>query len=162
MTTFSDINIINTDEGRAMLCMQNPDVCITSQEVITQQKNEPLILEIQIRQGKILVCEHSQLKCLDLLLESDTIDTLAALNVLSPKEISVIRYLASGYSVSDIARRRCRSVKTISGQKINALKKLDLKNEMELHLWLTKKMSLKSCSCLNDNSCGKDSANLTA
>lgn len=43
---------------------------------------------------------------------------------LSPREIEVVRLLASGLSVSEIGVRLHRSVKTISSHKISALRKL--------------------------------------
>jgi len=49
------------------------------------------------------------------------------LNGLTPCEESVIKMIFRGMSVSDISKSRGRSIKTISGQKLSALKKLGLK-----------------------------------
>ena len=51
---------------------------------------------------------------------------------LSPKEHEILRLFISGQSVSDIARRLNRSVKTISGQKISAMRKLEVTIDQDL------------------------------
>jgi two-component system capsular synthesis response regulator RcsB len=51
---------------------------------------------------------------------------------LSWREVEVVRLCASGMSITDIARRCRRSVKTISTQKHSAMKKLGIKNDAEL------------------------------
>lgn len=52
---------------------------------------------------------------------------------LSPREAEVIRLLASGLSVSEIALRLERSLKTISRQKMDAMRKLGLESDVELY-----------------------------
>ncbi|TDV37021.1 LuxR family two component transcriptional regulator [Paraburkholderia caballeronis] len=52
---------------------------------------------------------------------------------LSRREIEVIVHYASGLSVTEIAVRLGRSVKTISAQKCSAMKKLSLANDVELY-----------------------------
>ena len=51
---------------------------------------------------------------------------------LSLKEIEVVRLLANGMSVTQVASYIHRSVKTISTQKTNAMQKLGLKSDSEL------------------------------
>lgn len=51
---------------------------------------------------------------------------------LSLKEIEVVRLLANGMSVTQVASYLHRSVKTISTQKTNAMQKLGLKSDSEL------------------------------
>lgn len=51
---------------------------------------------------------------------------------LSPREIEVVRLFASGLSVSEIAVRLNRSIKTVSSHKISALRKLGVKGDAEL------------------------------
>lgn len=53
-------------------------------------------------------------------------------SLLSPREFEVIRLFASGQSVGDIARRLNRSSKTVSTQKVNAMRKLGAKTDQEL------------------------------
>jgi two-component system capsular synthesis response regulator RcsB len=53
------------------------------------------------------------------------------LNV-SPRESEVIRFLAQGLTVSEVARRTERSVKTISQQKRDAMRKLGLDSDKQL------------------------------
>ena len=51
---------------------------------------------------------------------------------LSLKELEVVRLLANGMSVTQVASYLHRSVKTISTQKTNAMQKLGLKSDSEL------------------------------
>ncbi len=51
---------------------------------------------------------------------------------LTKKEFEVVRLLVRGMSVTDIARETGRSIKTISTQKVRALKKLGARNDSEL------------------------------
>lgn len=51
---------------------------------------------------------------------------------LTPRELEVIRCYLVGMSISQIAAKFNRSRKTISGQKQNALRKLNLKSDVEL------------------------------
>jgi len=52
--------------------------------------------------------------------------------LLSPKEQEVLRCCLAGMSVSQIARKFSRSMKTISGQKQSAFRKLGVRNDTEL------------------------------
>ncbi|AJC47779.1 MULTISPECIES: response regulator transcription factor [Xanthomonas] len=54
------------------------------------------------------------------------------MDALSAKEATVARMTADGLSLSEIADRLKRSPKTISNQKIAAMKKLGAKNDVEL------------------------------
>lgn len=56
----------------------------------------------------------------------------ARAQVLSPREMEVVRLFASGLSVSEIGVRLNRSIKTISSQKGSALRKLGLTRDIEL------------------------------
>jgi len=53
--------------------------------------------------------------------------------VVSRREVEVIRFLAQGLTVSEIARRLDRSVKTISQQKRDAMRKLNLESDKQLY-----------------------------
>ena len=53
--------------------------------------------------------------------------------VVSRREAEVIRFLAQGLTVSEIARRLERSVKTISQQKRDAMRKLNLESDKQLY-----------------------------
>lgn len=52
---------------------------------------------------------------------------------LSPREAEVIRLLASGLTVSEIGIRLERSLKTISRQKMDGMRKLGLETDVELY-----------------------------
>lgn len=51
---------------------------------------------------------------------------------LSPRELEVMRLFINGKSVSDIARQLNRSSKTVSTQKINAMRKLGTQSDQDL------------------------------
>ena len=54
---------------------------------------------------------------------------------LSPRELEVIRLFASGLTVTGIADRLARSVKTVSRQKSDAMIKLGLKNDLDIYVY---------------------------
>jgi two-component system capsular synthesis response regulator RcsB len=54
---------------------------------------------------------------------------------LSPREVEVIRLFASGLTVTAIAERLVRSVKTVSRQKADAMVKLGLKSDLEIYVY---------------------------
>jgi two-component system capsular synthesis response regulator RcsB len=51
---------------------------------------------------------------------------------LSPREFEVLRLFANGHSVGDIARLLNRSTKTVSTQKVSAMRKLGTRTDQEL------------------------------
>jgi len=59
----------------------------------------------------------------------------APATALTARETEVIRLFAEGLSVSEIARRLHRSVKTISHQKTDAMRKLGLENHSQLYAY---------------------------
>lgn len=54
---------------------------------------------------------------------------------LSPRELEVLRLFASGLTVSEIAERLSRSIKTVSRQKNDAMLKLGLKNDLDIFVY---------------------------
>ncbi|MBC2656328.1 response regulator [Pseudomonas sp. MSSRFD41] len=54
------------------------------------------------------------------------------ISALSPKEYEILRLFVSGKSVSEIARSQNRSSKTISAQKISAMRKLEVQSDLDL------------------------------
>lgn len=56
----------------------------------------------------------------------------ARFETLSPKEHEILRLFVSGQSVSEIARGQNRSIKTVSGQKIAAMRKLEVTSDQDL------------------------------
>ncbi|MCR9571514.1 response regulator transcription factor [Vibrio alginolyticus] len=65
----------------------------------------------------------------------NTLKVASLVNVekLTTREQEVVRCLTSGMSVSEIALKFSRSIKTISTQKINAMKKLGVSTDKELY-----------------------------
>lgn len=55
---------------------------------------------------------------------------------LSPRELEVVRLLASGLSVSEIASRLNRTKQTVSAQKVSAMRKLGVNNDAALFIYL--------------------------
>ena len=53
-------------------------------------------------------------------------------STLSPREVEVLRLVVAGSSVGDIARQLQRSVKTVSTQKVSAMRKLEVLNDHAL------------------------------
>lgn len=60
------------------------------------------------------------------------VDPRVRFGALSPREISVIRLYLTGMSVSRIAANLGRSIKTISTQKMSAMRKLGLRGDLDL------------------------------
>lgn len=54
------------------------------------------------------------------------------LDMLSERELIVVRMICEGFSVAEIAERLYRSPKTVSNQKLSAMKKLGANNDIEL------------------------------
>jgi len=52
---------------------------------------------------------------------------------LSKREAEVMRLFALGHTVSEIARQLNRSVKTVSSQKVEAMRKLGVKSDLEFY-----------------------------
>ncbi|MBO9513993.1 MAG: response regulator transcription factor [Variovorax sp.] len=67
------------------------------------------------------------------LLQGHFVAEASALARLSPREIEVLRLFASGMTVTLIAQRLSRSVKTVSRQKICAMQKLGIESDRELY-----------------------------
>ncbi|SPP32159.1 Transcriptional regulatory protein RcsB [Arsenophonus endosymbiont of Aleurodicus floccissimus] len=65
---------------------------------------------------------------------SSSIDQLA--RILTPKELEVIRLLAKGLTVNDIATKVFRTKQTISSQKQSVMKKLNIPNDVALYNYL--------------------------
>jgi len=53
-------------------------------------------------------------------------------STLSPREVEVLRLVVAGSSVGDIARQLNRSVKTVSTQKVSAMRKLEVLSDHAL------------------------------
>ncbi|PKH19336.1 DNA-binding response regulator [Enterobacterales bacterium CwR94] len=79
----------------------------------------------QQRYGEVLLNGHYS---------EENIQRAVSLSSLSPKEQEVIRCFLSGMKVTDIAEKFNRSLKTISGQKQSAMRKLGLKADHELFI----------------------------
>lgn len=96
------------------------------------QKNQ---LHDEIQLALKAIYENSTYRSLDAasisVLESNTVIN-DRISTLSPKEFEILRLFVAGKSVSDIARSQNRSSKTISAQKISAMRKLEVQSDQEL------------------------------
>ncbi|MDB6142589.1 MAG: LuxR response regulator receiver [Pseudomonas sp.] len=63
-------------------------------------------------------------------------DRLVSHEQLTPKEVEVLRLLAAGRSVGEIAAHLNRSKQTVSTQKVSAMRKLGLANDAALFIYL--------------------------
>ncbi|WP_025127568.1 response regulator transcription factor [Pseudomonas sp. PH1b] len=63
-------------------------------------------------------------------------DRLVSADQLSPRELEVIRLLAAGHAVGEIASRLSRSKQTVSAQKVSAMRKLGLSSEAALYIYV--------------------------
>lgn len=63
-------------------------------------------------------------------------DTLISHERLTPKEWEVLRLLAAGRSVGELATHLNRSKQTVSAQKVSAMRKLGLANDAALFIYL--------------------------
>ncbi len=61
------------------------------------------------------------------------------LDLLTPREKEVLRYIARGYSYKDVARELVLSVKTIESHVSAVLRKLQLSNRYELSRWASER-----------------------
>ncbi|WP_207848448.1 MULTISPECIES: response regulator [Pseudomonas] len=94
----------------------------------SQLHNEiQLALETIARNGQYL----SQQPAPQSVIKSNA-DIQQRFSMLSPKEFEILRLFVSGKSVSDIARSQNRSTKTVSAQKISAMRKLEVSSDQDL------------------------------
>ncbi|KAE9666525.1 EAL domain-containing protein [Escherichia coli] len=95
------------------------------------------------------------------LFEYDSIVNIELPYLLSEIEGELLSLLLQGYSVNEISRRRNRSIKTVSCQKIKLYKKLDVKSD--LTLWRDIILKFKVCLRPKNISCNNlDSSILPA
>lgn len=88
----------------------------------------------RLRNGKIFLADSVH----QLLLQDGEVraDQAQVQGTLSPRELEVVRLLATGQTVSEIAARLNRSTKTVSTQKVTAMRKLGVSNDAALFLYL--------------------------
>lgn len=64
------------------------------------------------------------------------VDRVHSQDQLSPRELEVIRLLAGGLTVGEIAANLHRSKQTVSAQKVSAMRKLGLSNDAALFIYV--------------------------
>jgi two-component system, NarL family, captular synthesis response regulator RcsB len=77
-------------------------------------------------------------------------------NRLSKRETEVLRLYAEGLSVSQIGARNGRSSKTISAQKMTAMKKLNLKNDADIFRYARANGLVQSSETSRESAKGSD------
>jgi len=68
-------------------------------------------------------------------IESAQGESADSTTTLSKREAEVMRLFALGHTVSEIARQLNRSVKTVSSQKVEAMRKLGVKSDLEFYAY---------------------------
>lgn len=88
----------------------------------------------QLRRGKAYLSDSVQ----RLLLQDGDVraDQSLVREALSPRELEVLRLLAAGHTVGQIAAHLNRSKQTVSSQKISAMRKLGVANDAALYIHL--------------------------
>ncbi|CAI1074428.1 response regulator transcription factor [Serratia quinivorans] len=96
--------------------------------------NFPAVIQ-DVATGKHYVDPRTSLNLIEQTLRSDqnTLETK-----LTPREAEIVRMFTNGMTVTDISIKTNRSLKTISTQKKNAMKKLGAKNDIELLVMMGK------------------------
>lgn len=102
-------------------------------EAIRMVNRGMVYLEPDMRQRLAEQQQHGE-SLLSGQLSSDKLNRALSLSALTPKEQEVIRCFLAGMTVTEIAEKFSRSLKTISGQKQNAMRKLGLKADHELFI----------------------------
>jgi len=87
-----------------------------------------------VRRNKVFVAQAIQ-QLLSLAGEVGP-DRLLSGEQLSPRELEVIRLLAAGLTVGEIAAKLSRSKKTVSTQKVSAMRKLGLSSAAALYIYV--------------------------
>ncbi|QZY92924.1 response regulator transcription factor (plasmid) [Pantoea dispersa] len=100
--------------------------------IITVSRGE-VYLETEMRFRLADQQQHGELLLSGQLSEA-RINSALSLSSLTPKEQEVVRCFLSGMTVTEIAEKFSRSLKTVSGQKQSAIRKLGLKADHELFI----------------------------
>lgn len=105
------------------------DVGVAGVVLKSGARNELLTALSTLRRGRVYRCSsppstHSVLSIDD--------ELMARVATLSIKELEVLRDFVMGLNLSEIALKRNRSIKTISAQKISAMRKLNAENDQML------------------------------
>lgn len=87
-----------------------------------------------VRHNRVFIADSVQRILLDA--QDHGSDQLLTPQQLSPRELEVVRLLAAGKTVGEIAGQLHRSKQTVSSQKISAMRKLGLANEAALFIYL--------------------------
>ena len=95
----------------------------------TSPRHELLNAIQKVAMGRLYFCRSMRM-ALDALCERNGLAPR-----ISPREADVVRMFAKGLTVSEIAVRLSRSVKTISRQKADAMRKLGVQNNAQLYLY---------------------------
>ncbi|MEB5972554.1 response regulator [Pantoea dispersa] len=103
------------------------------QKAILELSEGRIYLEPEMTQ-RLAEQQHSGETLLSGNLSEENVQTALSLKSLSPKEQEVIRCFLTGMTVTEIADKFSRSLKTVSGQKQSALRKLGLKADHELFI----------------------------
>ncbi|NMC33380.1 MAG: response regulator transcription factor [Veillonellaceae bacterium] len=87
-----------------------------------------------VRAGEIYLSQQDSKLLLQVLLnqEPDTVDKQAPYVLLSPREREVLRLIAHGYSMAEVAEKLSLSIKTVDTYKVRLMEKLAVTKKSEL------------------------------
>ena len=101
--------------------------------IMKQEATENILAAIRhILAGGIHLSERVQARILENMADGRARPGSSPLELLSAREIEVLRLVGRGYTTGEIARDMNRSVKTIEAHRANIKEKLHLKNSAEL------------------------------
>ena len=87
-----------------------------------------------VQAGELYLSQQDSKLLLHVLLsrEQETVDKQAPYVLLSPREREVLRLIAHGYSLAEVAERLSLSIKTVDTYKVRLMEKLEATNKSEL------------------------------
>lgn len=93
-------------------------------------RDELLTSIVEVNEGRKYVCDEVK----NILAQQELVDEVGTpdLNVLSRREIDIVKLIKEGYSSKEIAVQLSISLKTVEVHRYNILKKLNLKNTAAL------------------------------
>ncbi len=106
--------------------------------VMKQEATEKLLLAIRkILNGGVYVSDRMQTVMVQRFLNSGADAQVSFIDNLTDREFEVMSMIGQGFTVTEIAEKLCRSVKTIEAHRANLREKLGLKRAAELARFAT-------------------------
>lgn len=109
--------------------------------ILKEASQNELLLAIEyVMAGKIFLSPGISGKVMDAFLEQKRKEkTESALDILTSRELEILKLVAEGYRNRDIADHLCISIKTVEKHRANLMQKLDLRNTAALTAYAIEK-----------------------